>query len=307
MDPNDLLTMTWKWQRGDVARHTGGDLAAALGRITAKTFVLPIDEDMFFPPRDCRAEQEHIKGSELRVIKDVPATSPCSASPDLHAADRPAPRRAARHRRPHDAPPSITRCWRARWRRGVVDTPSAGDDQADHVEGDVRCLVEQAGQRLDGGRLVGPPVLGGGRDHQMTGRPPHRAARPGRWSPPTASRRVRWPARRPARCRRWCPTRRPRRAVSVPLTAGVVVSPMTNTGSPRCISRIANALAMNPERPSPVTKTRSAAISDFARPSTWSRSIACCHAVDLGEHGAQLIVARDGHEYSLSGECGERR
>ena len=52
MDPNDLLAMMWKWQRGDVARHTGGDLAAALGRITAKTFVLPIDEDMFFPIRD---------------------------------------------------------------------------------------------------------------------------------------------------------------------------------------------------------------------------------------------------------------
>ena len=71
MDPNDLLTMMWKWQRGDVARHTNGDLAAALGRITAKTFVLPIDEDMFFPPRDCVAEQELIAGSELRVIEDV--------------------------------------------------------------------------------------------------------------------------------------------------------------------------------------------------------------------------------------------
>lgn len=71
MDPNDLLCQAWKWQRGDVARHTGGDLAAALGRITAKTFVLPIDEDMFFPPRDCRPEQEMIAGSELRVIEDV--------------------------------------------------------------------------------------------------------------------------------------------------------------------------------------------------------------------------------------------
>ena len=63
MDPNDLLTMMWKWHHGDVARHTGGDLAAALGRITAKTFVMPIDEDMFFPPRDCRAEQEMIAGA----------------------------------------------------------------------------------------------------------------------------------------------------------------------------------------------------------------------------------------------------
>ncbi|MBS4727456.1 alpha/beta fold hydrolase [Mycobacterium sp. SM1] len=71
MDPNDLLTQSWAWQRGDVARHTGGDLAAALGRITAKTFVMPIDEDQLFPVRDCRAEQEMIKNSELRVIEDL--------------------------------------------------------------------------------------------------------------------------------------------------------------------------------------------------------------------------------------------
>lgn len=71
MDPNDLLTMAWKWQRGDVSRHTGGDLGAALGRIKAKMFVMPIDEDMFFPPRDCKAEQELVPGSELRVIEDI--------------------------------------------------------------------------------------------------------------------------------------------------------------------------------------------------------------------------------------------
>ncbi|MSR15536.1 MAG: alpha/beta fold hydrolase [Gammaproteobacteria bacterium] len=71
MDPNALLTMLWKWQRGDVSRHTAGDLKKALGRITAKTFVMPIDEDMFFPPRDCLAEQKMIKGSEYRVLKSV--------------------------------------------------------------------------------------------------------------------------------------------------------------------------------------------------------------------------------------------
>ena len=71
MDPNALLSMAWKWQRGDVTRHTGGDLAAALGRITAKTFVMPIDEDMFFPPRDCDAEQALVLNSELRVVEDV--------------------------------------------------------------------------------------------------------------------------------------------------------------------------------------------------------------------------------------------
>jgi homoserine O-acetyltransferase len=71
MDPNDLLAMAWKWQRGDVARHTGGDLDAALARITAKTFVMPINEDMFFPVRDHSAEQQLIKNSELRVVDDV--------------------------------------------------------------------------------------------------------------------------------------------------------------------------------------------------------------------------------------------
>ena len=68
MDPNDLLCMAWKWQRDDVSRLTGGDLAAALGRITAKTFVLPIGTDMFFPVQDCAAEQALIRGSELRVL-----------------------------------------------------------------------------------------------------------------------------------------------------------------------------------------------------------------------------------------------
>lgn len=71
MDPNDLLTQAWKWQRGDVARHTGGDLAAALGRITARTFVMPIDEDLLFPPRDCAPEQQMIKNSELRLVEDI--------------------------------------------------------------------------------------------------------------------------------------------------------------------------------------------------------------------------------------------
>ena len=34
-------------------------------------FVIPIDEDMFFPPRDCKAEQALIPNSELRVVEDV--------------------------------------------------------------------------------------------------------------------------------------------------------------------------------------------------------------------------------------------
>lgn len=71
MDPNDLLCMAWKWQRGDVSRHTDGDLAAALGRITAKTYVMPISHDMFFPPSDCEVEQALIPDSEFKVINSI--------------------------------------------------------------------------------------------------------------------------------------------------------------------------------------------------------------------------------------------
>ena len=71
MDPNDLLCMASKWQRGDVSRHTGGDLRAALSRITAKTFVMPMSSDMFFPPDDCQAEWRLIPDGEFRPIKTI--------------------------------------------------------------------------------------------------------------------------------------------------------------------------------------------------------------------------------------------
>ena len=71
MDPNDLLCLLWNWQRGDVSRMTGGDLAAALGRIKAKTYVMPIDSDMFFVPGDCEREQHLIPNSEFHVLHSI--------------------------------------------------------------------------------------------------------------------------------------------------------------------------------------------------------------------------------------------
>ena len=71
MDPNNLLTMAWKWQHGDSSRNTNGDLAAALGRIKAKTFVIPFEQDMFFPLGDTEHEQQMIANSELRVIPSL--------------------------------------------------------------------------------------------------------------------------------------------------------------------------------------------------------------------------------------------
>ena len=68
MDPNDLICMAWKWKHADVSRITDGDLAAALDRIEARTYVLPFEEDMVFTLEDNRVEEEMIPDSELRPI-----------------------------------------------------------------------------------------------------------------------------------------------------------------------------------------------------------------------------------------------
>jgi homoserine O-acetyltransferase len=71
MDPNNLLRMAWKWQRADVSRCAAGDLSAALSRIKAKTFVMPITHDMFFTVNDCHFEQQMIPGSDFRPIESI--------------------------------------------------------------------------------------------------------------------------------------------------------------------------------------------------------------------------------------------
>ena len=69
LDPNALLVQGRKWRHADVSLHFGGDLAAALGRITARTMVMPVSTDMFFTVADCAAEQRLIPGSKLRVLE----------------------------------------------------------------------------------------------------------------------------------------------------------------------------------------------------------------------------------------------
>lgn len=71
MDPNNLLTMAWKWQNADVSRNTNGNLAVALDSIKAKTYVIPISHDMFFTESDCKAEQELISDSEFRPLNST--------------------------------------------------------------------------------------------------------------------------------------------------------------------------------------------------------------------------------------------
>lgn len=71
MDPNNLMTLAWKWQRADVSRNTGGSHSDAFQRVKAVVFVMPIDTDMFFPISDCAYEQEMIPNSQLRPIKSL--------------------------------------------------------------------------------------------------------------------------------------------------------------------------------------------------------------------------------------------
>jgi len=70
-DPSDLLIQLGKWRRADIARHTGGDLAAALRRISARAVVAAFSHDNVFPAEDCRAEQELIAGSSFEVIESL--------------------------------------------------------------------------------------------------------------------------------------------------------------------------------------------------------------------------------------------
>lgn len=68
MDPNNLLCQAAKWRDADVSRQTGGDMKAALGRITAKFFVIPFGGDLFFPAEDHEADVAMIGDARLRVI-----------------------------------------------------------------------------------------------------------------------------------------------------------------------------------------------------------------------------------------------
>lgn len=68
MDPNNLLCQAAKWRAADVSRQTGGDMKAALARITARFFVIPFGGDLFFPPEDHEPDVAVIDGARLRVI-----------------------------------------------------------------------------------------------------------------------------------------------------------------------------------------------------------------------------------------------
>ena len=69
-DANNLLTMLWTWQNGDIGDNElyGGDFKKALGAIKAKAFVMPGRTDLYFPPEDSEIEVAHMPNAELRVF-----------------------------------------------------------------------------------------------------------------------------------------------------------------------------------------------------------------------------------------------
>ncbi len=72
-DGNNLLAMLWSWQHADISANDvyRGDLAAALGSITARAMVMPCRHDLYFPPEDSAWEVERLPNAELRVIESI--------------------------------------------------------------------------------------------------------------------------------------------------------------------------------------------------------------------------------------------
>jgi homoserine O-acetyltransferase len=70
-DANNLLTMLWTWQNGDISDNEvfGGDFVKALGAIKAKAIVMPASTDLYFPPEDNVFEVAHMPNATLQVIE----------------------------------------------------------------------------------------------------------------------------------------------------------------------------------------------------------------------------------------------
>ncbi|MBE7375224.1 alpha/beta fold hydrolase [Pseudomonas lopnurensis] len=69
-DANDLLCVLDTWQCADPAHSFGGgSLAEALGRIQARTIVMPGSTDLYFTVDDARHEASLMPNAELRVLE----------------------------------------------------------------------------------------------------------------------------------------------------------------------------------------------------------------------------------------------
>ncbi|MEY2645210.1 MAG: hypothetical protein RLZZ611_1859 [Cyanobacteriota bacterium] len=82
-DPRDLIAMLDTWLANDVA--AGGDLAAALAGIQARTAVVACDHDLYFTVDDMAADAAAIPGAALHVLRSTlghRAGNPHSSPPE---------------------------------------------------------------------------------------------------------------------------------------------------------------------------------------------------------------------------------
>ena len=72
-DANNMLAMLWTWQHSDVSANDRfqGDLAAALGAIEAKTYIMPSRTDLYFTAEDSEAEWALIPNAQFRPIESI--------------------------------------------------------------------------------------------------------------------------------------------------------------------------------------------------------------------------------------------
>jgi homoserine O-acetyltransferase len=69
-DANNLLSQLWTWEAGDISANPtfGFDFEAALSAIKARTIIVPIDNDRYFPPVDSKNEAKHIPGARISIV-----------------------------------------------------------------------------------------------------------------------------------------------------------------------------------------------------------------------------------------------
>ena len=72
-DANNLLTMLWTWQNGDISDNPlyKGDYKKALGAIKTKAYVMPGSTDLYFPPEDSENEVAHMPNAKFVPIKSI--------------------------------------------------------------------------------------------------------------------------------------------------------------------------------------------------------------------------------------------
>ena len=72
-DPNNLLTMLWTWQNGDISDNElyKGDFKKALKAIKAKAYVMPGRTDLYFPPEDSENEVRNMPNAKFIAVESI--------------------------------------------------------------------------------------------------------------------------------------------------------------------------------------------------------------------------------------------